>query len=58
MRDFSEAIAFERGDGKLSVMCVCPGATRTEFADAAGMKLNAMADAAMQSRSTTRSGRE
>ena len=49
VRDFSEAIAFELGDGKLSVTCVCPGATRTEFADAAGMKLNAMADAAMQS---------
>ncbi len=28
---------------------MCPGATRTEFADAAGMTLNAMADAAMQS---------
>lgn len=36
---FSEAIAAELTDTGVHVLCVCPGATRTEFQDTAGVDL-------------------
>lgn len=49
VRDFSEAIAFELADSNVAVTCVCPGGTKTEFAEAAGLKLNRLAQLSMQS---------
>ncbi|MBI5608077.1 MAG: SDR family NAD(P)-dependent oxidoreductase [Deltaproteobacteria bacterium] len=49
VRDFSEAFAFEVTGSNVAVTCVCPGGTRTEFMEAAGMTLTKAADAALQS---------
>ncbi len=49
VRDFSEAFAIEVAGSSLSVTCVCPGGTRTEFMDTAGMTLTKLTDASLQS---------
>ncbi len=49
VRDFSEAFAFEVAGSNVAVTCVCPGGTRTEFMDTAGVSLSKAADAALQS---------
>ncbi len=49
VRDFSEAIAFELAVTNVAVTCVCPGATKTEFMDTAGLKLNRVAQLGLQS---------
>lgn len=49
VRDFSEAIGFELAASNVAVTCVCPGATKTEFMDAAGLKLNRVAQLGLQS---------
>ncbi len=48
VRDFSEAIAFELASPALRVTCVCPGGTKTEFMDAAGMKLSKLSELGLQ----------
>lgn len=42
VRNFSEALAYELAPSGVRVLCLCPGATETEFSDVAGVKLNAM----------------
>lgn len=46
--DFTEALALELGNDQLQVTCVCPGGTRTAFADNAGMALSGLAQASLQ----------
>lgn len=48
-RDFSEALAFELHGSAVSVTCLSPGGTWTEFSDTAGQTLPAMARLTMLS---------
>ncbi|HWN69058.1 MAG TPA: SDR family oxidoreductase [Haliangium sp.] len=47
VRDFSEALAAELERSNVSVSCLCPGGTRTEFSDLAGQTLGRLAEASM-----------
>lgn len=49
VRDFSEALAHELAGTSVSVTCVCPGGTRTEFSEIAGQTLNALARSTLMS---------
>jgi short-subunit dehydrogenase len=47
VRDFSEALAKELERTNVSVSCLCPGGTRTEFSDLAGQTLGRLAESSM-----------
>ena len=47
VRDFSEALARELAPTNVSVSCLCPGGTRTEFTDLSGQSLGQLAHASM-----------
>ncbi len=47
VRDFSQALAYELGSTNISVTCVHPGGTLTEFGDVAGMTIDATSQATM-----------
>lgn len=47
VRDFSEALARELDGTNVSVSCLCPGGTRTEFFDHSGQKIGFLADVSM-----------
>jgi len=49
VRDFTEALAYELAGSNVSATSVCPGGTRTEFAEVAGQKLGVIANASMMS---------
>lgn len=49
VRDFSEAIAHELASSNVAVTCICPGGTKTEFMEAAGLKLTRLAEKSLQS---------
>lgn len=49
VRDFSEALAIEQAGTNLAVTCVCPGGTRTEFMETAGLRLNKLVESSLQS---------
>jgi uncharacterized protein len=50
----SEALYAEAGGSGVTVTCVCPGATLSEFADVAGMNAAKMARASMSSEAVAR----
>lgn len=59
VRDFSEALARELDGTNVSVSCLCPGGTRTEFMDHSGQALGWLAEASMlDARSVARAGLE
>lgn len=47
VRDFSQALAYELESTNVSVTCVHPGGTLTEFGDVAGMSIDAASEATM-----------
>ena len=47
VRDFSEALARELAPTNVSVSCLCPGGTRTEFMEHSGQNLGHLAEASM-----------
>jgi len=53
VRDFSEALAYEQSGSNVSVTCLCPGGTWTEFSEVAGQQLTPLAKASMMDSSAT-----
>ena len=49
VRDFSETLAYEYRKSNISITCICPGGTYTEFMDHAGQILKGPAHASMMS---------
>lgn len=49
VRTFSESLAMELRGTQVSVTCLSPGGTRTEFSDVAGQDLNALAERSLMS---------
>jgi len=47
VRDYSQALAYELASTNVSVTCVHPGGTLTEFSEVAGMTLDAKSEATM-----------
>jgi short-subunit dehydrogenase len=57
VRDFSEALARELAPTNVSVSCLCPGGTRTEFMEYSGQRLGHVAEASMlDARAVARKG--
>jgi hypothetical protein len=47
VRDFSEALAYELASTNVTVSCLCPGGTRTEFFEHAGQPIGHVAELSM-----------